>query len=276
MKKDTRSAAEITSSAKSNLAFALACLPKERRQDLVVFYAFCRIIDDIADDEGYTTEQRVEGLQYWKDGFNNGFDNNHEVENQILAVRDKYQIPTDLFLDLITGCEMDLTPQTYATWNDLQGYTYRVACVVGLISLYIFGADPERSHQYALKLGHALQLTNILRDISEDLDNGGRIYLPIEDLAQFGYSPKDLLAKIYDIRFRDMMQFQVERAKALYEEAEAALPDEDKHALKAARIMGDIYYELIKKIEKQNYQIFNRRLSVSKAKKVFFLIKGML
>jgi len=269
-------AQEITKRSKSNLAFALQCLPKDRRDDLVVFYAFCRVIDDIADDLEAETSEKAEGLRYWKEGVEYGFSRNEGLEAEVLQLRDKYEIPTSLFLDLITGCEMDLSPQLYQSWEDLQGYTYRVACVVGLISLYIFGADPERSRDYALHLGHALQLTNIMRDVGEDLDNEGRIYLPIQDLEKFNYSEEDLRNKVYDERFQRLMEYQNKRARELYKLAGEALPKEDAPALKSARIMGDIYSKVLDKIEKRDYAVFDERNSISKAHKVFLLLKGML
>lgn len=276
MPQETQTAKAITKQSKSNLAFALTCLPKNRREDLVTFYAFCRIIDDIADDLVMANSEKIKGFEYWKKGLNEGFNNKNEVENDILKIRDKYHIPNELFLELIHGCEMDLEPMRFQTWEDLQEYTYRVACVVGLISLHIFGADPKRSEQYALKLGHALQLTNIIRDVGEDLENGERIYLPIEDLEKFGYTEADLKKRTYDDRFKDIMKYQCQRARSLYQEAHACLPTEDQKALKAAKIMGEIYFSVLEKIEREGYAIFHQRVSISKGKKVFLLLKGML
>ncbi len=269
------SAQEITKQSNSNLAFALCCLPKDRRDDLVVFYAFCRVIDDIADDLEAPTEEKARGLAYWKTGLCEGFPKGGQLESQVIQLREKYKIPNDLFVDLIVGCEMDLSPQTYETWEDLKGYTYRVACVVGLISLYIFGADPERSREYALRLGHALQLTNIMRDVGEDLDNEGRVYLPISELQKFNYSEQELRAKVRDERFREMMKFQEKRARALYAEAETCLPAEDAKALKAARIMGDIYSGVLDEIGKNDYRVFDQRQSLTKPKKIWLLLKGI-
>lgn len=269
-------AAEITKKSKSNLAFALACVPKERREALVVFYAYCRIIDDIADSEELTPSEKATRFNHWKDGLQNGFTNPTIVERETLEIRDQYKIPTQYFLELIEGCEMDLHPQTYGSWDDLQRYTYRVACAVGIVSLYLFGADPARSKQYALDLGHALQLTNILRDVGEDLDNGGRIYLPLEDFKQFDYTEADLRNKVYDERFRAMMQFQTTRAHSLYQKAQNSLPQEDEKALKAAKVMGTIYKALLEKIEKEEFNVLNQRLSVSKPRKVFLLLSAII
>jgi len=276
---DTRSltAQEITQQSKSNLAFALQCLPRERRADLVVFYAFCRVIDDIADDLDTEVQQKAAGLRYWKTGLTEGFPaGTAGLEAQVIALREKYHIPPHLFTDLIEGCEMDLAPQLYQSWEDLQGYTYRVACVVGLISLYIFGADPQRSREYALHLGHALQLTNIIRDVGEDLDNEGRIYLPITDLQQFDYTEQDLRNKVYDERFRALMAFQAERARSLYQQAAAALPTPDRPALKSARIMGDIYSAVLTRIQRHDYAVLHTRHRISKPHKLALLIKGIL
>lgn len=275
MSQEKRQSAEITKNSNSNLAFALKCLPPERRADLVTFYAYCRIIDDIADDLTLSVEEKQKGFDYWKRGLEEGFSEG-EVELEVLAIRDKHKIPTELFLEIIKGCEMDLQPQRFGTWEDLQTYTYRVACVVGLISLYLFGADPERAKPYALKLGHALQLTNIIRDVGEDLDNGARIYLPLFDLTRFQYSERDLIGKVYDGRFQAMMAYQHERAAQLYKEAEECLPKEDEKALKSARIMGDIYSALLDKIGKKNYAVFHERISLSKPMKVYLLLRGML
>jgi len=276
---DTRSltAQEITQQSKSNLAFALQCLPRERRADLVVFYAFCRVIDDIADDLDTEVQQKAAGLRYWKTGLTEGFPvGTAGLEAQVIALREKYDIPPHLFTDLIEGCEMDLAPQLYQSWEDLQGYTYRVACVVGLISLYIFGAEPQRSREYALHLGHALQLTNIIRDVGEDLDNEGRIYLPITDLQQFDYTEQDLRNKVYDERFRALMAFQAERARSLYQQAAAALPTPDRPALKSARIMGDIYSAVLTRIQRHDYAVLHTRHRISKPHKLALLIKGIL
>ena len=170
---------------------------------------------------------------------------------------------------------MDLEPLRFQTWEDLQTYTYKVAGVVGLISLYIFGADPVRSQDYALKLGHALQLTNIIRDVGEDLNNGSRVYLPLSDLERFNYTEEDLINKVYDERFIALMEYQYERSLALYKEASDSLHPLDSKALKAARIMGTIYSTLLEKIKSHSFPVLHERISLSKAKKAFILVQGI-
>lgn len=261
-------ASEITRKAKSNLAFALISLPKENRDDVTIFYAFCRQIDDIADDPDHSTEFKNEGLQRWSDLFEGKVSDPQPLENAVLGLRDKHQLPNIHFLNLIEGCRMDLEPQRFQTWEDLQRYTHRVASTVGLVCLPLFGSTHPNAPTYAEKLGHALQLTNILRDVAEDLDNGRRIYLPLQDLEKFGYTEQDLLARVYDDRFVSMMRYQANRANQLFAEAIEMLPPTEREPLMAAEIMRSIYQTLLEKMEEGNFQVFDRRYKVSKVRKV--------
>lgn len=270
------SAQDITRKAKSNLAIALSCLPKERRQDMVIFYAFCRVIDDLADDLDIPLEQRLQGLEEWRQGIAHGFTKPDELQTEVAGIIKKYGISPQPFLDLIDGCASDLVPQRFASWDDLETYTYRVASCVGLISTRIFGCTHPDSEQYAVSLGHALQITNILRDVHEDLENGGRIYLPIDDLTQFGLSETDLENHIHDKRFIAMMTCQADRAEAFYQEAIAHLKPQDAQALKAAEAMRKIYHALLKKMRADNFQVFKQRYSVSKARKLAVLVRTLL
>ena len=269
--------AEITRKAKSNLAFALQCVPKERREHLVSFYAYCRVIDDLADDLDLPLEEKTAGLGGWKKIFESS-----EVDpslglvglqEEILAVRDRYAIPSEYFVNVIEGCEMDLHPQRFQTWEELQGYCYRVASSVGLVCLPLFGADGERAKDYAIALGYALQLTNILRDIDEDLENGNRIYLPMEELSDFGLSEKDLIDKTRDERFLKFMAFQEERVEGLYAEAAKLLPKEDFKSLLAPRVMHQIYYTLLHQMRDDGFRVFEKRYRLSKLQKITLLVK---
>ena len=270
------SAQEITKKAKSNLALTLSCLPKERKEDMVTFYAFCRVIDDLADDTEKPVQLRAQSLQAWRDGIEFGFHDPDELQSEITQLIQKYNISTRPFLDLIDGCASDLEPQRFATWKDLENYTYRVACCVGLISTKIFGCTHPDSDKYALALGHALQITNILRDVREDLDNEGRIYLPIDDMARFGYSENDLKNHVHNDAFVSMMNEQADRAEAFYQEAIRLLPREDAKALKAAEAMRKIYHALLEKMRTDNFQVFKQRYSVSKVKKIAVLLGTLL
>lgn len=270
-------AAEITRKAKSNLAFALRCVPADRREHLVTFYAFCRVIDDLADDLELPLAEKEKGLAGWKAVF----DTNEPdaslglvtLQKDVLEVRDRYEIPTEYFTNVIVGCQMDLKPQRFGTWDDLKEYTYRVASSVGLVCLPLFAADPKRAHDYAVTLGHALQLTNILRDIAEDLANGVRIYVPLHDFHRFQYSERDLIGRVHDGRFMAYMAYQADRAEELYQKASELLPKEDYKALLAPRVMHRIYHTLLKKMREDNFRVFDRRYRLTKLHKLALLAK---
>lgn len=270
-------AAEITRKAKSNLAFALKCVPADRREHLVSFYAYCRVIDDLADDLELAIEKKREGLAKWKAVFDQSEVDPElplqDLQREVLAVRDRYEIPSEYFTNVIEGCQMDLEPQRFQTWEDLQKYTYRVASSVGLVCLPLFGADPKRAHDYAIALGDALQLTNILRDIGEDLDNGSRIYVPLDDLARFDYSEEELLGRVHDSRFLEFMNFQAQRCEELYAKATSLLPREDYKALLAPRVMHRIYHTLLGKMKKDDFRVLDRRYRLNKLQKLALLTK---
>ncbi len=271
--------AEITSKAKSNLAFALRCVPPGRREHLISFYAYCRVIDDLADDLELPLAEKKKGLAAWKEVFTSGPNPElelPELQREILEVRDRYDIPTEYFTNVIEGCQMDLTPQRFGTWDDLQEYTYRVASSVGLVCLPLFGADPARCKEYAITLGHALQLTNILRDVLEDLENGVRIYLPLHDLGRFTYTERDLIGRTYDDRFLAFMHYQAERAESLYTKASELLPPEDHKALLAPRIMHRVYHTVLQKMKADRFRVFEKRYRLSKLQKLAILAKESL
>lgn len=268
--------AEITRQAKSNLAFALQILPKERRDGMVTFYAFCRVVDDLADDARQPIEKREAALQAWKDGLEKGFANPDSLQREVVAMIARYNIPVHLLTAIIDGCRMDLRPQRFGTWEDLSQYTYKVACAVGLASLRVFGAEDPASERYAVALGHALQLTNILRDVGEDLANGVRVYLPLADLARFQYTERDLIGRVYDGRFMAMMAYQADRAEAFYKEAIEIMPKSDARALVPAEIMRSIYQTLLEKMRKDGFKVFDQRYRLSKARKMAIFSKHFL
>jgi phytoene synthase len=268
--------AEITRQAKSNLAFALQILPKERRDGMVTFYAFCRVVDDLADDPQRPLDAREADLLAWKSGLEDGFSAPDALQLEVIELMKRYEIPVHLLTAIIDGCRMDLRPQRFDTWEDLSRYTYKVACAVGLASLRVFGATDPASERYAVALGHALQLTNILRDVGEDLANGGRIYLPLADLSGFDYTERDLVGRVHDGRFMAMMANQAERADAFYREAVEFMPKSDARALIPAEIMRSIYQTLLDKMKKDGFKVFDRRYRLSKARKMAIFSKHLL
>lgn len=269
-------AAEITRQAKSNLAFALHILPKERRDGMVVFYAFCRVIDDLADDTAIPVEQRDAALLAWKQGLEDGFPAPDALQREVVALAAQYAIPIPLLTAIIDGCRMDLRPQRFGTWQDLSEYTWKVACAVGLASLRVFGATDPASERYAVALGHALQLTNILRDVGEDLANGVRIYLPLADLARFQYTERDLIGRVYDGRFVAMMNYQADRAAGFFREAAEIMPKSDARALMPAEIMREIYSTLLERMRDDHFRVFEQRYRLSKARKMAIFSKHFL
>ena len=269
-------ASEITRKAKSNLAFALTILPRARRDDMVVFYAFCRTMDDLADAPGVAEAERARSLDAWEKGITTGFAAPDEFQQEVISLRDRQQIPNELLVAIIDGCRMDLQPQRFQTWDDLAAYIWKVACAVGLVSIRLFGCTDPAAERYAVALGHALQLTNILRDIGEDLSNGTRIYLPLADLARFHYSEQDLRGRVRDERFLALMDFEAARAEEFFQQAEAALPAVDRAALVPARIMGEIYHLLLRKMRADRFNVFEKRYRITKARKLAILSKHLI
>jgi phytoene synthase len=269
-------AADITRASKSNLALAFISLPKERRADITLFYAWCRVIDDLADDPGVAIEHRRLGLDRWKEALREPVASESNLAPAVRALIAKYRLPLAHFLDVIAGVEMDLAGVRYETWEDLRLYCYRVASAVGLISIEIFGCRDLRSREYAEELGLALQITNILRDVGEDWRNGGRIYLPSEDLARFGYTPEDLAAGERNDAFLALMRFEAGRAREHYARAIAAMPATDRHALIAAEIMRAVYTRLLGRMERDEFQIFRQRYQLSRWEKLRIVLGTVL
>lgn len=269
-------AAEITRQAKSNLAFALHVLPRDVRDDMVVFYAFCRVIDDIADDECESVTRRKELLAAWRHGVLMGFDEPSAFQLEVMQLITKHDIPRDLMAAIIDGCAMDTEPLRFHSWEDLQGYTWKVACAVGLISVRLFGVSGGVADEYAVNLGHALQLTNIMRDVREDLENGGRIYLPLQDLDLFDYTEQDLQARVYDARFVAMMSMQARRAEALYEKAARCLTQLDHKLLVASEIMREIYSGVLLLMREDQFHVFEKRYRLSKLQKIAIFTRHMI
>ena len=267
-------AEEITKKAKSNLAIALVCLPKQRRDDMVTFYAFCRVIDDIADEATHPEADRHLMLDQWVSILESLTpDDVHPLSESILEMIERYSISTEYLLEIIAGCRSDISnDQQFATWADLQQYTYRVASCVGLVSIKIFGCSHPSSQQYAENLGHALQLTNIIRDVGYDIKKSKRLYLPLEDMESFDYSVLDLNNRVYDDRFIAMMHAQSERAESYYIKAIEALHPSDRKALKASESMRKIYFDILQKMKNDDFQVFTKHYKLSKFKKLYHLL----
>ena len=260
-------AAKITRTSKSNLALAFVSLGRERRRDITTFYAFCRVIDDIADDVDLRTEEKRHRLDGWRESLRKARPDESSFAADVRHLIGKYSLTPEMLEEIIAGVEMDLSIKRYQTFEELRVYCYRVASAVGLVSIEIFGYRNPACKEYAIQLGLALQMTNIIRDVGKDL-RAGRIYLPREDLARFNYSEQELQDRQHDDRFVQLMQFQAARARQFFARADQTLPREDRRSMVAAEIMGSIYRGLLRRMELDKFRVFEKEYSLNKLEKV--------
>ena len=259
-------AANITRQSKSNLALAFISLGRERKRDINIFYAFCRIVDDIADSAELTVTEKRQRLAAWREMLRSAIPGEPALAQEVRCLIDKYSLSIEMLEEIISGVEMDLSISRYATFEELRVYCYRVASVVGLVSIEIFGYRNPACKEYALQLGLALQMTNIIRDIGKDLRNG-RIYLPHEDLERCEYSEAELKDRQYNERFVRLMEFETQRARQFFSSAAASLPPEDRRSMVAAEIMGSVYRGLLRRIELDKFHVFEKEYRLSKLEK---------
>ena len=248
---------QITQRSASNLALAFIMLPKPKRAGMSALYAFCREVDDVADEESVPIEQRRTRLAEWRADIRAACEGgapqilvNRELQPYIAA----HRMPFALFDDLVRGVEMDLDVTRYETWEELEQYCYRVASVVGLLSIEIFGYTQPACRDYAVHLGQALQLTNILRDVGNDAARG-RIYLPLAELRRHAVTETEILRGEFSPRFRQLAQATAARARHHYARARATLPPQDRKAMIAAELMGAVYWRLLRKLEEQDFPV---------------------
>jgi 15-cis-phytoene synthase len=262
--------ARITRQASSNFYYAFMLLPLERRRALYAVYAFCRFVDDIADDDSITDPAAM--LARWRDELDNVFAGTptRPVSRALAENTARFNIPRRYFEEVIDGVEMDLSQRRYETFDELSLYCRRVASAVGLICIEIFGYSNPASRLYAEKLGLAFQLTNIIRDVREDAGRG-RIYLPLEDLRRFGVTESELLDGVYNDRFRALMAFEASRARGFYREAADALPSEDRPSMLSAEAMRLIYSALLEQIVRSEYRVLDRRHRLSTPRKLYLV-----
>lgn len=259
----------IAKGSKSSFYYAFSLLEKPKREAMNTVYAFCRKTDDIVDDGNEPDDVKYERLRKWRIEFEKALRGNSEIQllNRLVVYIQQFNIPLDPFFELIAGVEMDLQRKRFLTFDDLSNYCYMVASTVGLMCIEIFGYKNSSTKDYAVNLGKAMQLTNILRDVKKDYENG-RIYLPLNDMQKFNYTEEDLKNKIYNPHFYNLMKFQAERAQYFFNKANESLQLEDKRSLFAARAMQHIYYRLLKKLEAENFDVLNKNIKVNKVEKV--------
>src|SRR6476620_3104570 len=268
-------AATITRQSKSNLALAFVSLGPERKRDITIFYAFCRVVDDIADSAELSVIEKRVRLAAWRQMLRAAAPDEPLLARDVRQLMHKYSLPPGMLEEIIAGVEMDLSIARYPTFEELRVYCYRVASAVGLVSIEIFGYRNPRCREYAVHLGLALQMTNIIRDVWKDFQ-AGRIYLPQEDLVRFGYSEAVLAKREYNEHFIQLMQFEASRAREFFSRAAAELPPEDRRAMAPAEIMRSIYRALLRKIELDNFRVFEKEYRLSKLEKAGMIATQLL
>ena len=260
-----------TKQSGSNFYYSFLFLSKAKRQAMYTIYAFCKAVDSAVDEPPAGSNPKDE-LRRWRRELDAVYGGTPTLPITVsLAHHVKaLSIPKAYFEELVKGVEMDLSNNRYATFDELSLYCYRVASVVGLICLHIFGTTSPRAQDYAVSLGMAFQLTNILRDVGADASDN-RMYLPLDDLRNCNYSEKALLQKTYSPEFKMLMQQETARARQYYEKARAALaalPPSERRALIVAEIMRGIYSRILDKIERSGYQVFGPRISLSTSQRL--------
>jgi phytoene synthase len=282
----------ITRSAAKNFYYAFLALPRRKREALCAVYAFMRTCDDIADDSTLSLPDRRQKLDIWLDALHRAQQGQPTDDAILLALTDaqrRFTIPAGLLDELAHGTAMDVeqeesSAQTtgapgltiqYKTFDDLRLYCYRVASVVGLVCIHIFGYRDPAAEPLAERCGLAFQLTNIIRDVKEDASMG-RIYLPEEDLAKFDLSASELLATPDPVRFRPMLALEADRAREFYASGDALISFVSEDSQPALWVLVTIYRRLLEKIAQKQYDVFTAKISLSTWEKVRILGKGFL
>jgi 15-cis-phytoene synthase len=257
----------------SSFYYAFLFLPAPRRAAITAFYAFCREVDDVVDEVSDPGIARTK-LAWWRGEVANAFAGqpSHPVMKALMPSVPAYDLEQSQLQAVIRGCEMDLEQTRYLDFAGLQRYCHLVAGVVGEVSARIFGQSRPETTEYAHKLGLAFQLTNIIRDVGEDALRG-RIYLPVSELQQFDVKAHEILQRKYSDRFAALMRFQAQRAHALYEEALALLPPQDRRPQKPGLMMASIYRTLLREIEDEHFHVLHQRISLTPLRKLWLAWK---
>ncbi|MBX3320308.1 MAG: presqualene diphosphate synthase HpnD [Nitrospira sp.] len=266
-----------TKNSGSNFYYSFLFLPKAKREAMYTVYAFCKAIDSAVDEPAAGTNPKDE-LTRWRSELDAVYSSGAPTTPIMVSLAYHVKsmgIPKAYFEELIKGVEMDLFNNRYVTFDELSLYCYRVASVVGLICLHIFGVTSARAQDYAVALGMAFQLTNILRDVGTDAQER-RIYLPLEDLKKWNYAEKSMLNRSYSPEFRALMEYEASRAHHYYQRADAALKalsPAERRALTVAEIMRGIYSRMLDHIERSNYQVFGPRISLTTTQRLIIALR---
>ena len=262
-----------TAQSGSSFYYSFLFLPPERRRAITALYAFCREVDDTVDEASDQSVARIK-LAWWRDEVTQMYTGTptHPVMLALQPHLQPYDLKQEHLQAIIDGMEMDLDQSRYLDYPNLKKYCWHVAGVVGILSASIFGVTNPQTLKYAETLGLAFQLTNIIRDVGEDARKG-RIYLPINELQQFGVTAADLLNARHSEKFEALMTFQADRAQKLYDEAFALLPKEDRRAQRPGLMMAAIYRTLLDEIERDGFHVLTQKISLTPLRKLWLAWK---
>ncbi len=269
---------QITKNAKSNLAFTLMDLPQERRKHMAQLYAFCRIVDDIVDEPGMSEQERYIALDRWEQILLHRVTPMAGLEQEVSELLDELKLDIAPMRELIEGCRSDINQQQPQTCEEFLAYCYQVASCVGITSATVMGASPA-AREYAIALGYALQIVNVLRDVAEDYKKYQRFYLPAEDMARFGVTREDIIEGNYSHRLRELLNYEACLAEKFFgdvDEEYNKLSAEDRAALVPAQAMGLIYHNILDKMREDEFRIFEKRYRVTSFRKLWFLLRARL
>ena len=257
----------------SSFYYSFLFLPPERRRAITALYAFCREVDDTVDETHDQSVARIK-LAWWRTELAAMYKGapTHPVTQALQPHLTAYNLQQEHLQAIVDGMEMDLDQSRYLDYAGLRKYCWHVAGVVGILSASIFGVTNPQTLQYAEKLGLAFQLTNIIRDVGDDARKG-RIYLPVNELQQFGVTAADILNFRHSEKFEALMKFQADRARAVYDEAFALLPKEDRRAQRPGLMMAAIYRTVLDEIERDDFKVLNQRISLTPLRKLWLAWK---
>jgi phytoene synthase len=256
-----------TAKSGSSFYYSFLFLPVQQRQAITALYAFCREVDDIVDNVHEADVARTK-LDWWRLEIERTYEGgaSHPIGKALHTAITHYDLHQEYFMEIIDGMAMDLDQFSYPDFKQLALYCHRVASVVGLLSAEIFGYQNRATLKYAENLGMALQLTNIIRDVREDAERG-RLYLPQDEMDQFNVKTDDLLALKTSPELIELLTFQAQRAQQYYQQAMAALPDNDRYTQRTGLIMANIYQATLKEIEQDDFQVMQHRVSLTPLRK---------
>lgn len=258
----------VTRAEAKNFYYAFRTLPAKKRRAIYAAYAFCRLCDDIADGDLPLDEKR----RLLEDARGRLGSDTHPVFRALRDTIDSFDIPVRYFHEVIDGVEMDLTTTRYGTFEELRVYCYRVASAVGLVCIEIFGYTDERAREYAVDMGLAMQLTNIIRDVRED-SRRGRIYVPLDELMRFGYAEQDLEQGVVNDPFRKLMEYQAARAREHFERGRRIVPLLSADSRACLALLHGLYSRILDRIEAAGFDVYSRRVGLGTHEKLLLLAR---